>query len=106
MAIFIGMSESQRLEQIIQLVMEQTMTVQLCNGNVAPIGSPEHIADMQDTLERMKVTRNSYPRASSARADYARACNRLTRTIRKSQARLARQAPQPTPELDSQSQMI
>lgn len=77
------MSEAERLTEILQSVIMESMEATLQSGERVPVGSDEHIQDLQTILRGMQHVRNQHPRASAKRATYAAACNRLAQQIRR-----------------------
>jgi hypothetical protein len=48
-----------------------------CRGRSVAYGSPDHIQDLEDTMERMKSARSRQKRGSAGKTDYTRAISRL-----------------------------
>lgn len=51
------------------------------NGKEMPYGSPEHIDDMQKTLEGLQRTRDCYEKGSSGRLIFSQACTKLKKVL-------------------------
>jgi len=91
------MSEAERLTNILQSVIMESLEVSTTSGEKVPIGSDAHLGDLQTILTGIKHVRDQHPRTSAKRATYAQAANQLSRYIRRLQ-RIAQQR-NATPEI-------
>ncbi len=57
--------------------------VVICGGKQVPFGSPEHVSDLQRTLEGLEVVKSHWDRGTSSRYVVASACGRLRKLISK-----------------------
>lgn len=56
-------------------------TIVICGGKEVPFGSPEHVRDLQRTLDGLEVVKTHWDRGSSSRYVVSSACARIRKLI-------------------------
>lgn len=69
--------------QALNEAVKMSETVVICGGQEVPFGSPEHVADLQRTLDGLEVVKTHWDRGTSSRFVISSACARLRKLISK-----------------------